>query len=29
LRSIGGTGLSIESVRRAIGELSGDNAIPG
>gem|GEM_PF-1677822 len=29
LRSIAGTGLSIESVRRAIGELSGDNAIPG
>ena len=29
LRSISGSGLSIESVRRAIGDLSGDNTIPG
>jgi hypothetical protein len=29
LRSIAAAGLSIESVRQAIGELSGDNAIPG
>lgn len=29
LRSIAGSGLSVESVRRAIGELSGENAIPG
>lgn len=29
LRSISGTGLTIEAVRRAIGELSGENAIPG
>lgn len=28
LRSISGTGLTVESVRRAIGELSGENAIP-
>jgi hypothetical protein len=29
LRSIAGRGLSIESVRRAIGELSGQDSIPG
>lgn len=29
LRSISGMGLTIESIRRAIGELSGENAIPG
>jgi hypothetical protein len=29
LRSIGGSGLSIESVRQAIGELSGQGSLPG